>query len=154
MSSRACRPKHRPSSRARLSGTCLLPGATHGSGSAPGGGKNAGSIEVKVTDQPTVKLRDPNVSGGGGPGSNAVNYTEMSRKYSYAKLEQSDSALPGTIPATNPKLRYEVKFTPASYGSGTSAGAMNYVDTPILQEVTLQYFLPTPLTLLKERVVD
>ena len=115
--------------------------------------KNAGSIDFEVTEPAGMKLVDPNVGGAGGPGG--IRYAEMAKKYSFAKLEQAGtSTLPATIPATAPRLRYQVKFNPASYQAGTSSGALNFVDTPILQEVTLTYFLPSPLTLLKERVVD
>jgi len=141
---------NRPLEVARLSWTALLPPKNHGSNQGRG---TTGSIDVRVMEPGGIKMRDPLLAGGAQQDS--ITYSEMLRTYSYAKLEKVNSIEPAVVPSGSPKVKYLVTMRPASYGTGAfGLGAMQNIDTPVLQEVTLTYFLPAPQTLLKERVVD
>ncbi|RME76845.1 MAG: hypothetical protein D6776_00515, partial [Planctomycetota bacterium] len=51
-----------------------------------------------------------------------------------------------------PKIRYEITLRPANFP--VPGGMLSAVDTPVLQEVGLSWYLPTPEVLLRERIVD
>lgn len=139
----------RPLEVARLSWTCLLPSEAHGTNPLTPG---TGIATIEVTEPATVKTRDP---GAQGAGQGPIVYQQMRSKHSFAKLEEQGKTTPGLVPAATPWLRYEFTLKAASYGPGSfNVGQLPQIDTPALQEVSLSYFLPSPATLLKERVVD
>lgn len=45
-------------------------------------------------------------------------------------------------------------MTPATFPAGGQIPQLRAVDTPVIQEVSLQWFLPTEETLLRERLID
>ncbi|MHC4829257.1 MAG: hypothetical protein ACYTFT_02705 [Planctomycetota bacterium] len=62
---------------------------------------------------------------------------------------------PGDPAAEKPRLRYQLEFRPASFGAaGTRFPGLTAVDTPVVQEVSLSWFLPNEEVLLRERVID
>ena len=61
--------------------------------------------------------------------------------------------------APQPRLRYKLIFTPATFEAhGASdrswAPKMNGIETPVVQEVSLSWFLPNEEVLLREQIVE
>jgi len=140
-----------PIQLARLSVIALLP-THHGENQPAPGGR--GSVVVKIDQPAGIQMRNPRTG-------QMVSGLTVSRMNDYQHVEllgasgQPVLLVPPANPlAPRPKLRYKVTLRPAMFQAGGQTPEMQAIETPILQEVSLSWFLPTEETLLIERLVD
>ncbi|GIW72371.1 MAG: hypothetical protein KatS3mg102_1913 [Planctomycetota bacterium] len=140
-----------PLTLARLSWTALLP-TRYGNALSPDG---EGAVEVKVVSEPPgVLMNRPETAGT----TTSVRYDDM-REYSHVNLVDANGRPAQLWPPNNPagpwpRIRYELRLHAASFPSSAGAGVLAAIDTPVVQEVALSWFLPAPEVMLKERLVD
>ncbi len=143
-----------PLELARLHWTALLP-MQHGQAVSTSGGE--GAVTLKVVAENTSGAVAMKRHEQGGVVAN-VAYSDM-RDWSYVSLvDANDPSQPARISAPSnpggpwPRIRYELQLKPASFP--VPGGILSQIDTPVVQEVGLSWFLTTPRVLLKERVVE
>jgi hypothetical protein len=145
-----------PLELARLHWTALLP-IQHGQAVSTTGGE--GEVDVRVTSEPAgVAMQRPSEGQQASGTVPNVRYGDM-RDWSYVALVESGNPAqaarvwpPSDEAGPWPKIRYELKLTPANFP--VPGGVLPQVDTPVVQEVGLSWYLPTAEVLLKERVVE
>lgn len=140
-----------PLQLARLSVTALLP-TRHGENAPALSGR--GSVVVSIEEPVGVRMRHPRTG-------QVVSGLAIDRMNDYTHVEligpDGRPALlvpPADPTAPRPTLRYKLALHAATFQPGGQTPQMSAVDTPVVQEVAVSWFLPTEETLLRERIYD
>jgi hypothetical protein len=140
----------KPLELARISFEALLP--THHGGQDPKA-QGEGSVKLTLDGNTGIKLEQ---LGGGGAGP-SVTYDDMSEPKQPSNVRLLGPNGPAVIrPGQILKYRLDVKAADFQGGklSSKAAPTLLGIDTPVINEVSVSYFLPVEDTLLKERIVD
>ena len=104
-----------------------------------------------VNAPPGIKMNDPET--GGDLGTTGYTFQNMA-DYSHLALSGPSVAPPDSPTAPPQVITYELTLTPADFSPQGSGIAMQAIETPIVQEVSLSLYRPVEEILLRERVLD
>ncbi len=138
----------KPLEAASVSWNVLLP-QRHGGAIRRKAGQTWAALEFRVENDPGGGGR--RIGGGQSVGSGAVRTERDQASLTFGGA----TALSGTV-VLDPgqTIVYDINLQAISFDGRGGTGGLTAVDTPVVQEVTMSYFLPFEYTWLRERIID